>query len=504
MSDSAWPRRLAVASIGAGRRVATQLSWPLLGLLAFAWALRATLAMRGGQMFWLDEANRWAPGVQIATALRHHGDAHEAMVILTRESAQHVGFFLFTVPAATLYELLGKGPTALSVTTTILSLASVSVVALVYALALRVGAKRDEALLAATLAAATACLAVYSRHVLPYDASMALALAALWLALDPRTSWTRSIWVGVVSGLALLTYYGNQSLVVTVLAVHVLAGKPRHIRILGAAAGLSFLLIELQLVTVATGGPGFVQRFWTHQVGNGVRTMKDVQGDLAEGWLLPFRYFWASEHGLAIVWLLALVATPFLARKRPYLWWWFAIVVALYAQLTLFSTGLHLAAALGRLTRPMAPVLCLLTAGIVASLPVRRSYAIAALLALAAQAFWNVSAPLQQVWPSQLHRDTKPKHSLITVRGPEEAGKTVCDVDNLPSTGVVLVNTCTWLYPIRDVHPHIEGRTIESWPHPLQYVPYQYEVLNPEMRAIVARADLTMRLIDQDDKAAGR
>jgi hypothetical protein len=61
----------------------------------------------------------------------------------------------------------------------------------------------------------------------------------------------------------------------------------------------------------------------------------------------------------------------------------------------------------------------------------------------------------------------------------------------------VLVNTCTWLYPLRAVHPPIVGRTLKSWAHPLQYLPYQYEVLNPEMRAVAARADLSMRLVDQ-------
>ena len=40
-------------------------------------------------------------------------------------------------------------------------------------------------------------------------------------------------------------------------------------------------------------------------------------------------------------------------------------------------------------------------------------------------------------------------------------------------------------------------------------MPYQYEVLNPEMRAVAGRADLSMRLVDQsgvhrDAKAAAQ
>jgi hypothetical protein len=265
----------------------------------------------------------------------------------------------------------------------------------------------------------------------------------------------------------------------------------------GAALGVAALVAELQLVTVATGGPGFVQRFWVHQVGNGVRTMIDVQGDLAEGWLLPFRYFWASEHGLAIVWGLALLSTPWLLRRTPHARWWLGIVAALYAQLALFSTGLHMAAALGRLARPMAPFLCLLTAAVVSALPVRRTATAMGLVVLLGQFAWNLATPFRQAWPSPLHKELAPKRYLLSVRGPEEAGRTICDDDRTPGTKVVLVNTCTWLYPLRDVYPQIPGRTLQRWPHPLQYLPYQYEVLNPEMRAVAARTDLSMRLVDQ-------
>jgi len=437
------------------RKPQRSITWGLLALLVVSCVIRVVLALRGGQMFWLDEA--------------------------------------------VLYQSLGASPAALSVTAAVLGSASVAVIALVYVLALRIGAPREEALLAAALTAATACLVVYARHVLPYDASLALALTALWLALGPTTSWTRSLAVGLVAGLALLTYYGNQSLVVTVVIVHALAGSRHAVRLLGAVGGVAMPLVALQVASLALGGPTFLERFWEHQVGNGPTTMVDVQGDLAEGWLLPFRYFWASEHGLAALWLAALAAAPWCTRRVPRLAWWLAIVVALYAQLALFSTGLGVAAALGRLARPIAPFLCLFAAGWLWSLPRRRGVVTVGVALLAAQASWNLQAPLRQVWPSQLHKQIAPTRSLLSVRGPEEAGKTICDLDNSPKPGVVLVNTCTWLYPLRAVHPAIVGRTLETWAHPLQYLPYQYEVLNPEMRAVAARADLSMRLVEQPD-----
>lgn len=473
------------------------MKWWLLGILAVAWAIRITLALRGGQMFWLDESFRWYPGQQIADAFRYHHDPHEALMVIVKQSSQHIGFLIFSVPAALLFEISGRSPMAMGMTTAVLGLASVWVIAIVYGLARRMGADVEEALLAAALTAATACLTVYARHILPYDASLALALTALWLALDPRTSWIRSIFVGLGAGIALLVYYGNQSLVATVLAVHVLAGKHRPIRVLGSVGGVLIPLLGLQVLTVAAGGPAFLDQFWAHQVGNGPHTIVDVQGDLAEGWLLPFRYFWASEHGLAFVWLLALVVTPFLIGRVPRLRWWFGIVIVLYGQLALWSTGFGVAAALGRLARPIAPFLCLLTAGVLRNAPRQRGYVILGILALVGQASWNLTIPFQQVWPSQLHKEIGAPRSVLSVRGPEEAGVTACNTGDSTARGLVLVNTCTWLYPIRDVYPPIMGQTLRTWAHPLQYVPYQYEVLNPEMRAVAARADLSMRLVDQ-------
>jgi len=470
--------------------------WWLFGILVAGWTIRIVLALHGGQMFWLDEWFRWTPGLRVATALLRNQDPSEAFLIVVRQPWPHVGFVVFTAPAALLFKTLGSTPVAMSVATGLLALASVAVVGIVYPLALRVGADAEEALLAAALTAATACLTVYARHVLPYDVSMALALGTLWLALGERTSWRRSISVGIGSGAALLVYYGYQSLVAAVLVAHVFAGPGRRIRVAGSIVGFAIPLLVFHVMGMAVGAPPFVAGFWRHQTGNGPRTMADVQGDLGEGWLLPFRYFWASEHGLAVVWLAALVAAPFFVQRTPRVRWWLAMVALLYGQLALFSTGLGVAAALGRLARPLAPFLCLLTAAVFRDWLRRPAALVLGTVALVGQAAWNLATPMQQVWPSRLHQEIKPLRAMMSVRGPEEAGKTVCAAQSSTVSNVVLVNTCTWMYPLRDTFP-LRGRTLARWPHPLEYLPYQYEVLNPEMRAVAARSDLGMRLIDQ-------
>ena len=60
--------------------------------------------------------------------------------------------------------------------------------------------------------------------------------------------------------------------------------------------------------------------------------------------------------------------------------------------------------------------------------PPRRWVAVGG-LAPAAQLAWNLAMPLRQVWPSPLRREMAGTRYLLSVRGPEEAGKTVCDGD---------------------------------------------------------------------------
>jgi len=60
----------------------------------------------------------------------------------------------------------------------------------------------------------------------------------------------------------------------------------------------------------------------------------------------------------------------------------------------------------------------------------------------------------------------------------------------------VLLNTATFLYPVRAGVPAPAGRVLTRYEHPLQFLPYQYEVYGAATRAIVQSTDISMRLID--------
>ncbi len=61
------------------------------------------------------------------------------------------------------------------------------------------------------------------------------------------------------------------------------------------------------------------------------------------------------------------------------------------------------------------------------------------------------------------------------------------------------MNPAVFLYPPNGVAPPIPGRVLLRYAHPLQFIPYQYEVYDAAGRAVLAAADISMRLIDTWD-----
>jgi hypothetical protein len=59
----------------------------------------------------------------------------------------------------------------------------------------------------------------YARHLLPYDAALALGLVALWCAVG--SSRRDSLMCGAAASAAFITYNGYWLLVATVLLLHV-------------------------------------------------------------------------------------------------------------------------------------------------------------------------------------------------------------------------------------------------------------------------------------------
>src|SRR5262249_39405352 len=137
--------------------------------------LRVALVLAGGQRFWPDEG-RYDRSRDAVEALRD-GDARGAVSALAK-------------PDHLLFGVLGLVPAAVEVLTgpddripaLFFTLFSVGSIALLFVLVRRLGESEGTALLAALLFAASTTQLYGVRHLLPYDAAMAIALGAMVVA----------------------------------------------------------------------------------------------------------------------------------------------------------------------------------------------------------------------------------------------------------------------------------------------------------------------------------
>jgi hypothetical protein len=227
----------------------------LILLLAVSWCLRVVLVLQGGQLYWPDEHRYFRSGGFLSSLA--HADLGGALDFIVQTPA-HTGFVLVgSLPAVVQYAtklLLGlSAEDTIWIPALFLSLASVGCIGLAYTVARKAGADKREGLMAAFMVASATSIFYYSRHLLPYDSSMALVLLALWIGLDVRPSVWRSIIVGIVAGLAFLTYNGYWACVLTVIAIHVLHGKQSAAEVIkrGIAVGLGLVILPA-LLTIAS------------------------------------------------------------------------------------------------------------------------------------------------------------------------------------------------------------------------------------------------------------
>lgn len=244
------------------------------------------------------------------------------------------------------------------------------------------------------------------------------------------------------------------------------------------------------------------------------------QGLFSEGWSLPLAFLWHGEHMIWGLWLVGtflaameLLRKGTIQRKRTLLWLFF--VVGLYSLLVVNSVFLHRFVVYGRLVRPIIPFLSLSAAtglwGFTDRFPdLRRGKSailFSVLVVLLAIPNWRV--PLQQHWPHDIIRATLAEFGNVahrmSITGPET--QHVLLIDRVmrfpppPSYPIryVLVNV-DYPYPVTGIRPVPQGRVVFRYPHPLSYLPYQYEGWTPEARKILRSVDLSMRLIDTQQK----
>lgn len=443
----------------------------LLLILAVSWALRIFLVWSGGQDYWPDEVRYERSRAAVAALSR--GDAASALRAL--DQPDHLLFVVLgTVPAAAerAFGESSKIPAAFFATF------SVASIFLLWVLVRRLGGDERVRLLAAFFFAASATQLYYSRHLLPYDTAMALGLAALAAGSRSPCRPRDSVFCGLLAAGAALTYSGYWMLAAFALLAHA-AREPRSAplvtrRALLSGAGFLAPLAALFAADLALGG-NLARRVVAF-------SGTIAQGRFEEGWSLPLAYFWHAEHLIAVLWAIAIVWSA-IRRSRgdasEALGLGLAGVVFVYGGLVVMSVVLRKMVVYGRLARPIVPFACLLTALMVASLVQRaRSRRLAAagvLGGVALQAAANFATPLVQVFPAEFRR--------LAERAAPAAPR-----------GALGLLYDGHIYP-RPVPAPPDCDVLIARPHPLQFLPYQYEGYGPEERAALRATDIRMRLV---------
>ena len=478
-------------------------------LLSSAAALRFMLTRRGGQYFDWDE-HRYGFSTLMLERLRA-GDLGGVLDILFRYP-EHPGFKIFGLGPAVLQQALHPGQPISDMrqasgewlTAFVFSLSSACAIGLTYAVGRRAGASERESLFAAFLMFASTSMLMHARHFFPYDLALALGMLAAWVALSPADRVVDSIGTGLLAGAAFSTYFGYWLLAAVVLGVHVFwhpssfVGRARRL----ALGAVGFAIAPGLLVAASS----LRNRPLLQLSRRFAATV--THGEYAEGWSLPWAFFWQAE---GVVLMIALAGIGLLLwRPTARGLRWAATAAAIYAGLVVGSDLLHRFVVYDRLARPMWPFMCLAAAAGFAAVDEGRWLA-------GRRAFWPYgivlglflinSAPLftqryprdvvlevlARYGPDAVAYDTGLQHTFDSTSGfffPADVPA--------PGKRYVLVNARDiWFEGEPGVKHVAEGRVIASWRHPRQLRFMQYHGYTPAERRFMRSTDVSMRLIDR-------
>lgn len=494
----------------------------LLSLLLAAYLFRAVLLLRGGQTFVADEIRFfrttyfWVTllqsNLQEALNLAFFDPAHIAFVFLgILISTVDVGMSFFVLHPPDRVDAVIDN---LWMSSLFIALASVAVIALVYGIARRLGAQKREAMLAAFLQLAANSFFYWSRHLVPYDISVALLLFALWIGIkeEPRRDGWRSLIVGLLFGLSLFMYFGN------VLLLLVLFGLRLMIRLTLHHVSFSTILKDVGLGLF--GGLFWLAFFTALSYPLGIRpyglfllefSETVTQGTFKEGLYFILEYLWRIEGGLLIIWLIGLGLALWFGLRAEDRRWNRGLLLA-GATLLLYGlfAGLSLARVFviyGRTGRTVVPLLCLsaafgFTMWFRGWKRPRWAYGVLSVL---------IVAVMLPNWLTTLsiHFPKNVADAVAAEIPADELGAARTTTGPVwrnwgPEMGVegkryVLVNAI--LPGVRTFVPPPEGKVLLRYLHPLMYPHYQYEGMSRERRQEIAEKGIYILLIDTESPA---
>ena len=148
-----------------------------------------------------------------------------------------------------------------------------------------------------------------------------------------------------------------------------------------------------------------------------------------------------------------------------------------YLALVLSSVVLQVFVVYGRTARQLVPFLCMLAAHELYRRRLRVPRVVVALLFAAAvvQVGFNLRIPLMQVFPEDF------RHQALQASSTSGSELSFIYVDHI--------------YPVPERAAAVPGAIILTAPHPLQFLPYQYEGYTPEERDVLRTTDIRMRAI---------
>lgn len=443
--------------------------WAILGA---AFALRLLLIATGGQHYFPDET-RYLTSREAAQAF-WSGDLEGSLRLL--RTADHFLFKVIGTLPASLELLAGERP---FIPAAFFALFSVAGLWLVWAILRRAGESERTALLGAALLALSATFFYYSRHLIPYDMAMAAGLLALYVGLRRSGRAAESLACGLLAAATFLIYNGYWVLAGFAMVAHTL----QTLRPLGGCvsralrAGAAFLGTIAALLGADYAAGGDLVRQLVAFSGS------VTQGSFAEGGTLPFPYFWYAEHGMLLLWVAAFLYggwSLLRGSRREALLLGLSGLLFVYLSLFVFSVFLEKFVVYGRLARQLVPFCCILAALLLERLwssSRRGRFAAVAVLSLAAlQAAINFRQAFVLVFPAEFQQAAA---EVLTAR---PAGE-----------GRYKVVNGLYLWPAPQPVP-AAGWDVLRWPHPVEYLPLQYEGYSPEQRAQLRASAVAMRL----------
>jgi len=219
------------------------------------------------------------------------------------------------------------------------------------------------------------------------------------------------------------------------------------------------------------------------------------QGTYAEGWSLPFAYYWNTEHVVFIA-ILVLSVSALLIRHeaKKAAWTWAGAALFIYLLMVVLSVFLQKFVAMARQARQTDPFLILLASIGLAGLEQRYSWGqkiVRGILAvLLLQAGWNyllsynLTYPREFVWAAQ----TKFPDFEFSEKRLAFGAPTLCQ-----NNGYILEYVKHFEVP-PESNPRVEGQLLLAAPHPDNFLPYQYEGYTFDQRKVFDELKPEMRL----------